>query len=127
LVAQQQALRYDLSMGVAVDTLPLVKLQRVVADLGGQSSAADALGVHRSRVSRWLDGERPDPANQARLEGLEFVLAQLARRLPASTARKWLTGTNAHLGNRRPVDLIAKNRVAEVVAALEQLDLDAYA
>jgi hypothetical protein len=40
---------------------------------------------------------------------------------------KWLSGTNAHLGNRRPIDLLARNRVAEVVGAIEQADLDAYA
>jgi uncharacterized protein (DUF2384 family) len=114
-------------MVVPFDVLPLAKLQRIVTDLGGQSAVADALGVHRSRVSRWLEGERPDPVNQARVEGLEFVLAQLGRRMPATTARKWLTGTNAHLGDRRPIDLVARNRVAEVIAAIEQTDLDSFA
>jgi hypothetical protein len=109
------------------DALSRAKLQRVVDELGGQSAVADVLGVHRSRVSRWLTSDQPDPANQAKLEGLEFVLARLLRLMPPATARKWLTGINAHLGNRRPVDLILRNRVAEVVSALEQADLDAYA
>jgi hypothetical protein len=112
---------------VAAGALPQTKLHRVVADLGGQSAAAEALGVHRSRVSRWLAGERPDPDNLAKLEGLEFVLARLTRRMPVTTARKWLTGVNAHLGHRRPVDLILHNRIAEVLGAIEQADLDSYA
>ena len=113
---------------IAVETeLPRVKLQRVVQEMGGQSAVADVLGVHRSRVSRWLGGDQPDPDNQAKLEGLEFVLARLSRRMAPATARKWLTGLNAHLGNRRPVDLILHNRIAEVLAALEQADLESYA
>ncbi len=106
---------------------PRAKLQRVVDQLGGQSAVADVLGVHRSRVSRWLGGDQPDPDNQAKLEGLEFVLARLSRRMAPATARKWLTGINAHLGHRRPVDLILHNRIAEVLAALEQAELDSYA
>jgi transcriptional regulator with XRE-family HTH domain len=114
-------------MPIALEALPQTKLHRVVADLGGQSAVAAALGVHRSRVSRWLAGERPDPDNLAKLEGLEFVLAQLSRRMSATTARKWLTGVNAELGHRRPVDLILHNRIAEVLGAIEQTDLDSYA
>jgi hypothetical protein len=59
--------------------------------------------------------------------GLEFVVTRLRRGFSPATARKWLTGTNAHLGNRQPIDLIAHNRIAEVIAALGQADLDSYA
>jgi uncharacterized protein (DUF2384 family) len=44
-----------------------------------------------------------------------------------ATARKWLSATNAHLGNRRPLDLIAHHRLAEVIAAIELADLGSYA
>ncbi len=114
-------------MAAVADRLGRAKLEHVVDELGGQSVVARLLGVHRSRVSRWLAGEAPDPRNQARLEGLEFVLARLLSRMPPATARKWLSGTNAHLGHRRPVDLIARDRIAEIIAALEQADLDSYA
>jgi hypothetical protein len=103
------------------------KLQRIAKELGGQSEVARILRVHRSRVSRWLAGEEPDAKNKARLEALEFVLARLLQRFPRSTARKWLAGTNAHLGNQRPLDLISHNRIAEVIGAIEQADLDSYA
>jgi hypothetical protein len=107
--------------------LTSVKLHRVVEELGGQSAVAQVLGVHRSRISRWQAGEEPDPGNQARLDGLEFVVTRLRQGFSPATARKWLTGINAHLGNRRPIDLITRNRIAEVIAAIEQADLDSYA
>jgi hypothetical protein len=103
------------------------KLQRLVEQLGSRSDVARLLGVHRSRITRWLAGEEPDAVNQARLDALEFVLGRLLRTFRPVTARKWLSGTNAHLGHRRPIDLLARNRVAEVIAAIEQADLDSYA
>lgn len=103
------------------------KLQRVIDELGGQSAAARLLGVHRSRITRWLAGETPDVGNQAKLDALEFILARLRQTFPAATACKWLLGINAHLGDRRPIDLIAAKRLAEVIGAIEQADLDSYA
>ena len=121
-------LRYDgPDLPVATNPLTRVKLLRIVDALGGQSEVARLLHVHRSRVSRWLAGEEPDPQNRARLEALEFVLARLLQTFMLPTARKWLTGINAHLGNRRPVDLLARNRIAEVIAAIEQDELGSYA
>lgn len=103
------------------------KLRQLAEALGGQSEIARILRVDRSRITRWLAGDAPDPQNQAKLDALEFVFARLLQRFPASTARKWLMGINAHLGNRRPIDLIGRNRVAEVIAAVEQDDLGSYA
>lgn len=114
-------------MQAVQEQLTRAKLQRLVEALGGQSEVARLLHVDRSRVSRWLAGEEPGARNQAALDALEFVLARLLQRVPERTARKWLAGINAHLGNRRPLDLVARNRVAEVVAAIEQADLDSYA
>ena len=108
-------------------SLTQAKLRRVIALLGNQSAVAAALGVHRSRVTRWLAGDDLDPANRATLDGLEFVLGRLLDRMAPATARKWLEGVNAHLGNHRPIDLIASHRVAEVVAAVEQVGVDSYA
>ena len=114
-------------MPALAERLTATKLQRVVEAFGGQSAVARLLRVHRSRVSRWLAGEEPDPRNKARLDALEFVLTRLLQTISPATARKWLGGVNAHLGNRRPLDLIARNRVAEVIAAIEQDDLGSYA
>ncbi|MBI3493112.1 MAG: DUF2384 domain-containing protein [Acidobacteria bacterium] len=114
-------------MAVAIERLTRVKLRRIAEELGGQSEVARLLHVHRSRVSRWLAGDEPDPRNKAKLEALEFVLARLLQTFAPATVRKWLSATNAHLGHRRPLDLLARNRLSEVIAAIEQADLDSYA
>jgi transcriptional regulator with XRE-family HTH domain len=114
-------------MEALAERLTGLKLKHLISALGGQSSVARLLGVHRSRVSRWLAGEEPDPGNKARLEGLEFVLSRLHHHFSPATATKWLSGINAHLGNLRPLDLIAHNRIAEVIAAVEQAELGSYA
>ena len=119
-------LRYPSHMTVAVADLTSAKLRRIAEAFGGQSEVARLLSVHRSRVSRWLAGEEPDPRNRARLEALEFVLARLLQTFPLPTAGKWLRATNAHLGDHRPLDLLMHNRVAEVIAAIEQADLGSY-
>ena len=120
-------MRYTAGVPVAARDLTDVKLRRVTDVFGGQSEVARLLHVHRSRVSRWLAGEEPDPRNKARLEALEFVLSRLLQTMHLPTARKWLEGFNAHLGNRRPIDLLTRGRVAEVLAALEQDELGSYA
>lgn len=107
--------------------LTRAKLQRLTREFGGQSEVARLLHVDRSRVSRWLRGEEPDPMNGARLEALEYVLGRLLRTFKPATAVKFLLGINAHLGNRRPIDLLMQGRVADVVAAIEQDELGSYA
>lgn len=107
--------------------LSKAKLRHLSEALGGQSEVARVLRVDRSRVTRWLGDEMPDRENQAKLDALDFVISRLMLHFPPQTARKWLLGVNAHLGNRRPIDLIAHHRVAEVIAALEQDELGAYA
>jgi len=135
MVAQQFLLCYAQVMigattaigSSAEGSLTRSKLARVIALLGRQSAVAEALGVHRSRVTRWLAGDPLDPENRATLDGLEYILSRLLDHMSPATARKWLKGVNAHLGNRRPLDLIASQRIAEVVAAVEQSAVDSYA
>ncbi len=102
------------------------RLRAVERDLGSQAEVARVLGVSRSRVSRWLRDEDPDPKNRRKLEGLEFVLARLQQTYEPDTAGKWLRGFNAHLGDRRPVDLLSAGRVAEVLRAIEAEETGAY-
>jgi hypothetical protein len=116
----------DSMISAEVD-LGRLKLRRLTDAFGGQSEVARLLQVDRSRVSRWLKGDEPDPQNRANLDALEFVLGRLERSMAPATARKWMTAINAHLGNRRPIDLLARHRIAEVIAAIEQDDLGSYA
>jgi transcriptional regulator with XRE-family HTH domain len=93
------------------------KLRAVTKDLGSQARVARALGVSPSRVSRWLKTEEPDPANQRKVEGLEFVLAYLLSFLHPETAVAWLNGHNGFLNDFRPIDLLARGKVIDVIQA----------
>lgn len=64
------------------------RVQAPVEDLGGRAEVARTLGVHRSRVTRWLQDEAPDPANLRNVEAFEFVLARLLRVYHRDTALK---------------------------------------
>ena len=120
-------LRYDAGMTSVTVELRQARLRHLSETLGGQSEVARVLGVNRSRITRWLRNEDPDRDNQAKLDALDFVVTRLRQFLTATAARDWLMGINAHLGNRRPIDLIAHNRIAEVLSAIEQDELGSYA
>jgi len=104
-----------------------VRLQALVDDFGGQASVANALRVDRSRVNRWLRDATPDATNLRKLEGTEFALARLSTIYDRQTSVKWLMGINAHLGDRRPIDLLVAGRVAEVIAAVDAEEAGAFA
>ena len=110
--------------------MPLAPRERVRAvsqDVGGQATLARMIGVSPSRVSRWIATEEPDSANRRKIESVEFVLNRLLDLWERDTVLKWLGGVNAYLGNRRPLDLIAHGRVAEVLEAIEAEETGAYA
>lgn len=94
------------------------KAEALANDLGGQAKLARVLGVERSTVSRWVRGNPPDDVHAARVDALEFVLAEAERVFGRAGARKWLSGFDPRLGDRRPEDLLRKGRVDEVVRAL---------
>jgi transcriptional regulator with XRE-family HTH domain len=93
------------------------KLRAIKEDLGSQARVARALGVSPSRVSRWLKTEDPDPQNQLKVEGLEFVLAYLLSFLHPDVAVDWLNGHNGFLNDFRPIDYLARGRVGDVIDA----------
>jgi uncharacterized protein (DUF2384 family) len=103
------------------------KLGFLARQFKNKSQLARLLEVDRSRISRWLTAETPDVENQAKVEALEFVFSRLTAFLAPETAREWLMGMNAHLSNRRPIDLLRQGRVAEVIAAIEQFEAGSYA
>jgi len=88
---------------------------------------ARSLGVHRSAVVRWKRGEAPAPKNWEQLVGLDTVVSLLEDFLDATSIAKWLRGLNAHLGERRPIDVIRQGRLSEVIAAIEAEKAGAFA
>lgn len=102
------------------------KLGFLARQFKSQSQLARLLDVDRSRISRWLKAEIPDAENRTKVDALEFALSRLTTFLSPETARKWLMGINAYLGDRRPIDLLRQGRVAEVIAAIEQFETGSY-
>jgi len=122
-LTQQETVRYASDM----DSLARQKLESLVEDMGSQAQVAQALDVDRSRVSRWLNDEEPDRENLLKLEAVEFALSRLQLTYQRPTALKWLYGFNAHLGGARPIDLLNRGRVADVLRAIEADETGAYA
>ena len=110
-----------------MDPLARRRLEKLVQEMGSQARVAQALDVDRSRVTRWLKDEDPDPDNLIKLDAVEFVLTRLLRSYRRETAMKWLFGFNAHLGDARPIDLLARGRTWEVIRAVEADEAGAYA
>lgn len=86
---------------------------------GSDAELARLLGVDRSRISRWRQGDVPDPANADRVVGIDAVVELLSGFLDDRSIPKWLFGVNTHLGDRRPVDVLVSGRLSEVIAAVE--------
>lgn len=91
------------------------------------AALADALGVHRSQVARWKRGGQADPANEERLRDLGTVVDSLTGYLEPGAISDWLSGVNAHLGHRRPIDVLLAGHLTDVIAAVEAERRGAYA
>jgi len=107
----------------------LIKQRYHVAKVAFPDDAdlARSLGVHRSAVVRWKRGEAPAPQNWEQLIGLDAVVSLLEGFLELASIPKWLRGLNAHLGERRPIDVIRQGRLSEVVRAIEAERAGAFA
>src|SRR5260370_27612306 len=107
----------------------LIKQRYQAAEVAFPDDAdlARSLGVHRSAVVRWKRGESPAPENWEQLVGLDTVVSLLEGFLDTGTIAKWLRGLNAHLGDRRPIDVIRQVPLSEVIAAIEAEKAGAFA
>lgn len=104
------------------------RIESARAGFTSDAQLANALGVDRSQVMRWREGRTsPDPENADRIIGLDTVVALLSSHLEPPSIEKWLNGFNAHLSDRRPVDLLREGSLSEVVAAVEALKSGSFA
>ncbi|HUF51912.1 MAG TPA: hypothetical protein VMN60_13900 [Longimicrobiales bacterium] len=114
--------------GVAAHGFFALRLESARRAFTSDAQVADALGVDRAQVKRWREGEtEPGPGNAERVVGLDAAVELLSGYLSPSSIPKWLMGVNAHLGDRRPVDLIRQGNLSEVIAAIEALKSGSYA
>lgn len=94
------------------------KVRALSRDFRSGAELAQALGVNRSQITRWLRGAGIDPLNAEKIDLLELVLSNLLRLYAPEVARAWLFGFNPHLGNRRPIDLIRMGKIEELMRAI---------
>lgn len=80
---------------------------------------AGLLGLEASTVRAWGRGRVLSRDEHERLVALDVAVEMLTGVLEPSSIWKWLLGTNAHVGDRRPVDLLRSGRLSVVVAAIE--------
>jgi uncharacterized protein (DUF2384 family) len=122
-VAQQNVLRYDGTMPVAL----VRKVEALRHDFRTAAQLADMLGVSRSQVTRWLRGAGIDPLNAQKVELLELVWSSLLRLYEREAALAWLFGINPLLGDRRPIDLIRAGRADELLRVIKAEYTDSFA
>lgn len=116
--------------GVGSAAAILIRKARFVSARAAFTSDAEmakALGADRSRAARWKAGAPMDDVRWRHLEALDTVVGLLRGWLEPTTIPKWLHGLNAHLGHRRPVDVLRDGRLSEVVAAIEAEKSGAFA
>jgi transcriptional regulator with XRE-family HTH domain len=127
--AQRKLLRMARASTARKEAPPIViRIESARRAFPSDSAIADAIGVNRSQVRRWREGRtEPSPEAADRLVGLDAVVELLSGYLEPASIRKWLEGFNAHLGNRRPIDVLREGNLSEVVAAVQALKSGAYA
>lgn len=88
---------------------------------------AQLLETTPQTVSRWRNGRStPRPNSLNRLLRLEWLAGQLAVVYPPDDARVWLFSPHSDLDGERPVDLIANDRMDEVLVIIDHLQSAAY-
>lgn len=95
--------------------------------LSSDAEIARALGVNRSTIGRWRRGQAISSKHHEHVVALDAVIDLLSEMLEPESIPKWLEGFNAHLNDRRPLDVIRAGRTSEVIAAIEAQKSGAYA
>jgi len=100
-----------------------------IKDRGGISAreVAQLLDTTPQTISRWQTGRSsPQPDSLNRLLRLEWLAEQLGQFYEPDEARLWLFSPHGELGGERPADLVAGDRIDEVLAIIDRLQSAAY-
>jgi transcriptional regulator with XRE-family HTH domain len=88
---------------------------------------AQLLDITEQTVSRWQNGRSaPQPTSLDRLLRLEWLADQLSQFYSPDEARLWLFSHHRDLEGERPADLIAHDRINEVLELIDRLQSAAY-
>jgi hypothetical protein len=103
-------------------------VRTIVEIVGSPTEAAEALGVSVAELDRYLSGtEHPSQTVQDTIVGILSAAAQLRDFFDPTGMRDWLLGTNAHLYDQRPVDVIRGGGLREALDAIKATKLGAFA
>jgi len=119
LSLQLQVSEMAVEAGAAREPLATLRYLNGRRAFSSDTEMAETLGVHRSQITRWKQGASPDADNAERLVGFDVVVSLLEGFLELESIPTWLRGLNAHLGHRRPIDVLGEGRLSEVVRAIE--------
>jgi uncharacterized protein (DUF2384 family) len=95
--------------------------------LGSRAALAAWVGTHRSQITRAARGQELRGEEGWRLSALAAVVTALLAIYEPEAITGWLHGSNPHLGDRRPLDVLAQGDVAAVMTAVQAARTGAYA
>lgn len=95
--------------------------------LGSRAALAEWVGTHRSQITRAARGQELGGEAGWRLAGLAAVVTALLAFYEPEAVSGWLQGSNPHLDDRRPLDVLAEGDVAAVMAAAQAARTGVYA
>ena len=87
--------------------------------LGSRSALAQWTGMHRSQITRAARGQDIGGEAGWRLTSLAAVVTALLGIYEPEAVAGWLAGTNPHLNDRRPLDVLADGDVTAVMGAVQ--------
>ena len=110
-----------------VKVISAARIDAGVVALGSRAALADWLGPARSQVTRAGKGASLGGDPGWLLTSLHAAVSALLTVYEPDAIPGWLTGFNPHLGDRRPLDVLAAGDVASVLAAIQTARTDSYA
>lgn len=103
------------------------RVHGIESTLGSSAAVARLIGVDRSRVTRWKQGEEPSPQKARELVDLDHVIARARLVLHEDVITTWLESPNLVLNGATPLDRIRSGHADEAVEALEAYEEGAFA
>lgn len=86
---------------------------------GTRAAVATWAGMHRSQITRAARGQQVGGEEGWRLSALAAVVTALLAFLEPQAIAGWMHGSNPHLRDRRPVDILAEGDLATVMVAVQ--------
>jgi hypothetical protein len=94
---------------------------------GNRSALAAWVGTHRNQITRAAEGQEIGGDAGWLLSSLAAIVTTLLAIYEPEAVGGWLHGSNPHLGDRRPLDVLAEGDVSAVMAAVQAARTGAFA